>query len=173
MHPITFYIQGDNITALVERFGCYLGELDRSQKIQIRVLLTNFLLGQDQMGPDYNIGDAWQDSSLHLLTSDECVVEVADILVDLTIAQAEGLLAGLGEQCTVGNARFKTPTETAIETLLDYGVPLELATQAAVILKEVDGVRDRTPAEQEVINQMYQLMRHSIKQRREAEAAAS
>lgn len=170
MRPLTFFVQDDSINALVDRFGCYLGELDRSQKIQVRVLLTNFLLGQDQMGPDYTIGDAWQDSSLHLLTSDDRVVEVADILVNLTIATAEGLLAALGEQCTVGNARFKTPTETAIETLLDYGVPLELATQAAVILKEVDGVRDRLPQEQEIINQMYGIVKTSIKQRREAEA---
>lgn len=170
MKPITFYIQDDTINTLVERFGSYLEQLDRSQKIQIRVLLTNFLLGQDQMGSEYTIGDAWQDSSLHLLTSDECVVEVADILVDLTIAQAEGLLAALQEQCTVGNARLRTPVEITTETLVQHGVPEELARTAAVIIREIDPVRGRSPEEQQLINRMYQIIKTSFKQRREASA---
>lgn len=171
MKPITYYIQDPTIDALVERFGSYLEQLDRSKKIQIRVLLTNFLMGQDQMGIDYTICDAWEDSSLHLLVSDEIVVQVADILEQLTIAQAEGLLAALAEQCTVGNARIKTPTETMTETLLSYGMPLELASTAAVIFKEIDGVRDRTSDEQEVINGMYEFLGTAIRERREAEAA--
>lgn len=157
MKPVTYYIQDSQIDSLVERFGCYLEQLDRSKKIQVRVLLTNFLMGQDQMGEDYTICDAWQDSSLHLLVQDEVVVEVADILDGLTIAQAEGLLSALQEQCTVGNARLKTALETMRETLVQQGVPQELATTAAVILKEIDAVRSRTPEEQEIINQIFKL----------------
>ncbi|MBW4597706.1 MAG: hypothetical protein KME46_33580 [Brasilonema angustatum HA4187-MV1] len=163
-------MQDATINALAERFGCYLDQLDRSQKIQIRVLLTNFLLGQDQMGSDYTIGDAWQDSSLHLLTSDDDVVEVADILVELTIPQAEALLSFLAEQCTVGNSRLKTPIEIATETFVGLGVPEQLATTAAIILKQVDGTRDRTPDEQSTINQIHQVMTASIRQQRQAEA---
>lgn len=155
MKPITYYIQDEQIDALVECFGSYLEQLDRSQKLQLRVLLANFLMGQDQMGQSYSICDAWQDSSLHLLVEDEAVVEVADILDGLTISQAEGLLSALQEQCTLGNARVKTPTEITTDTLVQHGVPQELATTAAVILTEVDGLRDRTPQEQEIINQLY------------------
>ncbi|MBP5977551.1 hypothetical protein HW132_33785 [Brasilonema sp. CT11] len=157
MKPITYYIQDATIDALVERFGSYLEQLDRCQKIQVRVLLTNFLLGQEMMGPDYTINDAWQDSSLHLLVENEAVVEFADILQELTIAQAEGLLAALAEQCTVGNARLKTAVETTTDDLIKHGVPHELASAGAIILREIDGQRDRTPEEQQIINQVLKL----------------
>ncbi|MBW4597810.1 MAG: hypothetical protein KME46_34125 [Brasilonema angustatum HA4187-MV1] len=158
MHPITFFVQDATIDALVERFGCYLEQLDRSQKIQVRVLLTNFLMGQDLMSENYTIGDAWQDSSLHLLTSDDAVVEVADILEHLTIAQAEGLLSALQEQCTLGNARLKTAVESMTDSLVQHGVPHELATVAVEIFKEVDPVRDRTTEEQAIINQLHHFV---------------
>lgn len=158
MKPVTYYIQTNQINALVERFGSHLEQLDRSQTIQVRVLLTSFLMGQDQMGADYTICDAWQDSSLHLLVEDEVVVEVADLLDGLTISQAEGLLSILQEQCTSGNARLKTPVETTTNDLMKHGVPQELASTAAIIIREVDAVRDRTPEEQATINQIHQFI---------------
>lgn len=157
MHPVNYFIEDSTIIAPVERFDSYLERLDRSQIIQVRVLLTNFLMGQDQMGEDYTICDAWQDSSLHLLVEDEVVVEVADLLDGLTISQAEGLLAALGERCAVGNARLKTPIEITTDTLVHHGVPEELARTAAVIIREVDSVRDRTAEEQEIINQIFEI----------------
>ncbi|MBW4628812.1 MAG: hypothetical protein KME49_25685 [Brasilonema octagenarum HA4186-MV1] len=157
MHPVSYFIQDPTIDCLCDRFGIHLEKLDRSQIIQVRVLLINFLMGQDQMGDSYTICDAWEDSSLHLLVEDEAVVEVADILDGLTIAQAEGLLAALAEQCTVGNARLKTAVETMTENLTQHGVPEELARTAAVILKEIDGQRDRSAEEQEIINQIFKL----------------
>ncbi|NMG20706.1 hypothetical protein [Brasilonema bromeliae] len=157
MHPVTYFIEDSTINLLTQRFGCYLEQLDRSQIIQVRVLLTNFLMGQEMMGEHYTICDAWQDSSLHLLVQDEAVVEVADILDGLTIAQAEGLLSAFQEQCTVGNARLKTSVETTTDDLIKHGVPHELARAGAIILREVDGQRSRTPEEQEIINQVFQL----------------
>lgn len=157
MHPVTYFIEDSTINLLTQRFGSYLEQLDRAQIIQVRVLLTNFLLGQEMMGEGYTVSDAWMDSSLHLLVADESVVEVADLLDGVTIVQVEVLLSALQERCTLGNARLKTPTETMTDTLLGYRVSLELATKAAVILKEVDGQRDRTSEEQEIINQVFQL----------------
>ncbi|MBP5976523.1 hypothetical protein HW132_28280 [Brasilonema sp. CT11] len=156
--PVTFHIQSDSINKLADRFGCYLEQLDRAQKIQIRVLLTTFLLGKEMMSDEYSIGDAWEDACLHLITADDDVIEVADILVDLTIWEAEGLLQALQEQCTVGNARLKTPVEITTDQLTQHGVPSELALVSAVIIREVDAVRERTAEEQEVINQIFEIM---------------
>ena len=158
MKPVTYYIQNDQIDKLTEQFGSQLEQFDRPQKLQIRAILTYFVLGRDMMGDEYSINDALVDSLQHLFIEDLRIGEALAILEGITVQDAEALQIALVEQCRTGNARLKTSAETMTDDLMRHGVDRELATTAAYILTSVDSSRERTADEQATIDRVHQLV---------------
>lgn len=157
MKPVTYYIQNEQIDRLVEHFGTELELLDRDQKLQLRITFTYFVWGRDQID-GYSLQDAYEESLGELVVRDLDIDKVFGILENMTIETAEGLLEALQNQCRHGNARLKTAIESMADQLVKHGVPHELATTAAIILREVDPVRSRTPEEQANINQLHNFI---------------
>lgn len=158
MQPLTYYIQNNQIDKLAERFGSQLEQFDRPQKLQIRAILTYFVLGRDMMGDEYSLNDALVDSLQHLFIEDLRVGEALAILQGITVQDAESLQIALVEQCRSGNARLKTSAETMTDDLVQHGVDYQLAKTAAYILTVVDSTRERTTDEQATIDRVHQLV---------------
>lgn len=156
---VTYYIETACINNLVEKFGAELELLDRDQKLQLRITLTYFIWGRDQID-GYSLQDAYEESLGELVVRDVEIDKVFKILENVTPQEAEALIETLQTQCRYGNARLKTPVEVTTETLVQHGVPEELARTAAIIIREIDPIRDRTPEEQATINQVHQLITH-------------
>lgn len=158
MKPVTYYVQNNQIDRLTEQFGARLEQLNRHQKLQIRAILTYFVLGKDMMGDEYSINDALIDSSQFLFVDTQEVERCVEILQSVTVQDAESLQIALVEQCRTGNARLKTSAETITEDLMQHGIDHELARQAAYILTTVDSTRVRTKDEQAIIDRVHQLV---------------
>jgi hypothetical protein len=158
MKPVTYYAQNDQIDKLTEQFGLQLEQFDRPQKLQLRAILTYFVLGRDQMGDEYSLNDALVDSLQHLFIEDLRIGEALAILEGITVQDAEALQIALVEQSRTGNARLKTSAETMTDDLMRHGVDRELATTAAYILTSVDSTRERTSDEQATIDRVHQLV---------------
>lgn len=158
MKPITYFAQNEQLDCLTERFGQELDLLDRSQKLQIRVMLSYYILGKDRMGDNYSINDAWMETLEEIMCEDECIIECLNILENITVRQAENLLVALQAQCVQGNAKLKTPVETTTRDLVELGVPVDLARTAAYITHKIDNIRLRTDEEQAVVNQVNAIL---------------
>lgn len=158
MKPITYYIQNEQLDRLTERFGQELDLLDRNQKLQLRVILSYYILGKDCMGDNYSIYDAWLETLESIMCEDERIIESLETLEGITVRDAESLLEALQAQCRTGNARLKTAVETTTADLIQHGVPTELAKTAAYITQKVDNSRSRTADEQALINQVHQIL---------------
>lgn len=156
--PVTYFTSSNQIDKLVERFGSQLDLLDREQKLELRIVLTYFVFGQEQMGESYSLNDAWFDSLQTLMIEDVELMECLSILQGITISDAESLLSALLAQCRHGNARLKTAIETTTETLTERGIPHDLALEVAVITHKIDPVRERTALEQATLNKAHQLL---------------
>lgn len=157
MKPITYYVQNEQLDRLTERFGQELDLLDRSQKLQLRVLLSYYILGVDCMD-GYSLNDAWMESIREIMCEDANIIECLEILQGIKVQQAEDLLVALQAQCTQGNARLKTPIETTTHQLIELGVSKELAKTAAYITHKIDNQRTRTDDEQALINQVHAIL---------------
>ena len=158
MKSVNYYVQNNQIDRLTEQFGSQLEQFDRPQKLQLRAILTYFVLGRDMMGDEYSLNDALVDSLQHLFIEDLRIGEALAILEGITVQDAESLQIALVEQCRVGNARLKTSAETITEDLIQHGVDHELARTAAYILTAVDSTRERTADEQATIDRVHQLV---------------
>ena len=158
MKPITYYASGQHLDKLCEQFGHELERLDREQKLELRIVLTYFIWGQEQLGSNYSINDAWIDSLQHLLSGDEQIIECLEILQGISVKDAESLLTALQAQCTQGNARLKTPVETMTDDLVSHGVSYELAKHAANIILRIDGTRKRSTDEQSAIDCVHKIL---------------
>ncbi|MUG97987.1 hypothetical protein F7734_39035 [Scytonema sp. UIC 10036] len=155
--PLQYYASGEHLEKLCERFGQELELLDRNQKLELRIILSFYVWGQDD-SDGYGIFDAYNDSIQHLLVEDSELEECLEILQGISVQDAESLQLALLEQCRIGNARLKTPLETQTEDLKTHGIPEDLAKQAAYILVKVDPVRQRTAEEQELITKVHQIL---------------
>lgn len=153
---VTYYIQCDRINTLVEKLGAELDLLDRDQKLQLRITLTHFIWGRDHIN-EYSLQDAYEEALGEVCVGDSGMDLALDILRDITTEEAEALIEALQAQCRYGNARLKTPVETTTDTLVEHGVPMELAKTAAIIIREIDPVRDRTREEQAIIDEIFKL----------------
>lgn len=153
---LQYYATGEHLEKLCERFGSQLELLDRNQKLELRIILSFYIWGQDD-SDGYTIFDAYTDSIQHLLIEDSELGECLELLQNIPVDNAESLLEALQAQCRTGNARLKTPLETQTEDLKSQGIPEELAKQAAYILVKIDPFRSRTTEEQDLINQVHQL----------------
>ncbi|MUH00642.1 hypothetical protein F7734_53590 [Scytonema sp. UIC 10036] len=158
MEPLQYYASGEHLDRLCERFGPQLDLLNRPQKLQLRAILTYFVMGKEMMGDEYSINDALVDSLQHLFVEDPELEECMDILQGLSVRDAESLQVALVEQCRTGNARLKTPVETTTDDLTQRGVPQDLARQVAYITHKVDPTRQRTVSEQETINKVHKIL---------------
>ncbi len=158
MKAITYYTSGEHLDRLCGQFGHQLDKLDREQKLELRIVLTYFIWGQEQLGENYSINDAWIDSLQHLLCEDEQIIECLEILQGISVKDAESLLIALQAQCTQGNARLKTPIETLTDDLVVRGVGCDLARNAAYIIHKVDGNRERSKDEQSAIDSVHQIL---------------
>lgn len=158
MKPITYYASGQHLEKLCEQFGHQLEKLDREQKLELRIILTCLIWGKGELGDDYSIGDAWEDSNQKLLIEDEEIVQCLEILEGISITDAESLLIALQAQCTQGNARLKTPIETLTDDLVVRGCPVGLAMHAANIILKIDAIRERSEDEQGVIDCVHQIL---------------
>lgn len=158
MKPLKYYASGEHLDKLCERFGQELDLLDRNQKLQLRVLLSYYILGQDSMGESYSINDAWMESLQPIMCDDVAIIECLEILKDISIRDAESLLIALQAQCTQGNARLKTPFETTTTQLINLSISPELASSASNIIHKVDNERIRTEDEQHLINQVHAML---------------
>lgn len=157
MKPITYYAQNEQLDRLTESFGQELDQLDRSQKLQIRVTLSYYILGKDWMGDSYSINDAWMESLQPIMCKDEQIIECLEILEGITVRDAEALLEALQAQCRMGNARLKTAVETTTADLIQHGVPAELSNKVACITHKINS-RSRTEDEQALINQVHAIL---------------
>ena len=158
MKPIQYYTSGEHLDRLCEQFGHQLDKLDREQKLELRIVLTYLILGQEQLGDNYSINDAWIDSLQPLMIEDEQIIECLEILSGISVSDAESLLIALQAQCTQGNARLKTPIETLTDDLVVRGVSFELASNAAYIILKIDGNRERSKDEQSAIYSVHQIL---------------
>ena len=158
MKPITYYTSGEHLDRLCEQFGHQLDKLDREQKLELRIVITYFIWGQDQLGDNYSIKDAWVDGLQQLVLEDNQINECLSILEGISIRDAESLLVALQAQCTQGNARLKSPIETMTDDLVSHGVGHELATTAAYILLKIDGTRERSKSEQVAIDSVHKIL---------------
>ena len=158
MKPIQYYTSGQHLDSLCEQFGYELEQLDREQKLELRIVLTYLIWGQEQLGDNYSINDAWIDSLQPLMIEDEQIIECLEILQGISVKDAESLLIALQAQCTQGNARLKTPIETLTNDLVIRGCPVELAMHAANIILKIDGIRQRSVSEQGVIDSIHQML---------------
>ena len=158
MKPIQYYTSGQHLDRLCEQFGHQLDKLDREQKLELRIVLTYFIWGQEQLGDNYSINDAWLDSLQYLVCEDEQIIECLEILQGISVKDAESLLVALQAQCRHGNARLKTPVETMTEDLVSHGVNYELALDAANIILRIDGTRERSKDEQSAIDSVHQIL---------------
>ena len=158
MKAIQFYTSGQHLDKLCEQFGHQLEKLDREQKLELRIVLTYLIWGQEQMGYEYSINDAWIDSLQHLLCEDEQIIECLEILQGISVKDTESLLIALQAQCTQGNARLKTPVETMTDDLVNHGVNHQLAKTAAYIILKIDGTRQRSEDEQSAIDSVHQIL---------------
>ena len=158
MKPITYYTSSDHLERLCEQFGHELDNLDREQKLELRIVLTFFIWGQEQMGDEYSTNDAWIDSLQPLMIEDTQIIECLEILQGISVKDAESLLLALQAQCTQGNARLKTPVETMTDDLVNHGVNYELALDAANIILRIDGTRERSKDEQSAIDCVHQIL---------------
>ena len=158
MKPIQYYTSGEHLDKLCEQFGYELDKLDREQKLELRIVLTYLIWGQEQLGSNYSINDAWIDSLQHLLCEDEQIIECLEILQGISISDAESLLTALQAQCQHGNARLKTPIETLTDDLVVRGCPFDLARNAANIILRIDGTRERSTDEQSAIDCIHQIL---------------
>ena len=156
--PITYYASTQQIDKLCEQFGHELELLDREQKLELRIILTCLIWGKEELGDDYSIGDAWEDSNQKLLIEDEEIIQCLEILEGISIADTESLLVALQAQCTQGNARLKSPIETLTEDLINRGVSFALAKNAAYIILKIDGNRERSQAEQMAIDSVHKIL---------------
>ncbi|MBD2770964.1 hypothetical protein [Iningainema tapete] len=156
--PVGYYCSATQLDNLCERFGQELDLLDREQKLELRIVLTYFIWGQDQMGDSYTINDAWIDSLEQLSIEDNQINECLSILKGISVRDAESLLVALQAQCTQGNARLKTPIETTTHQLIELGVPATLALTASNIIHQIDNLRPRTADEQALINQVHGIL---------------
>ena len=158
MKPIQYYTSGQHLDKLCEQFGHELDKLDREQKLELRIVLTYLIWGQEQLGSNYSINDAWIDSLQHLISKDEQIIECLEILQGISVKDAESLLIALQAQCTQGNARLKTPIETLTDDLIVRGVGSDLARNAAYIILKIDGNRQRSKEEQSAIDCVHQIL---------------
>ena len=158
MKPIQFYTSGQHVDKLCEQFGYQLEKLDREQKLELRIVLTYLIWGQEQLGNNYSINDAWIDSLQHLLCEDEQIIECLEILQGISVKDAESLLVALQAQCTQGNARLKTPIETLTDDLVVRGVGYDLAYNAAHIILKIDDTRERSADEQSAIDSVHKIL---------------
>ncbi|MUH00379.1 hypothetical protein F7734_52165 [Scytonema sp. UIC 10036] len=159
MEPLQYYASGEQLDRLCQKFGGQLELLDRTQKLQLRTILTYFVLGREMMGGEYSINDALVDSLQHLFVEDPLIEECLEILQGITVQNAESLQIALVNQCTHGNARLKTATETMTDELMQHGISAELAKTAAYILVKVDNSSSgRSPAQQEIIDQVHSIL---------------
>lgn len=154
--PIQYFV-GDRFEVLTNKFGTQLELLDRPQKLQLRAVLTNLVLGREHMGEDYDISDALIDFS-ELFVEDPQLEEIFRILQGVSVEDAENLQLALIEQCRHGNARLKTPIETQTQELKSHGVPEDLAKKVSYILVKVDNFRERTQEEQEAVSQVHKIL---------------
>ena len=158
MKPIQFYTSSQHLDRLCEQFGHELELLDREQKLELRIVLTFFIWGQEQLGDAYTIGDAWIDSLEQLAIEDSQIKECLEILEGISVKDAESLLVALQAQCQIGNARLKTPIETMTDDLVSRGVGYALAKNAAYIILKIDGNRERSLDEQMAIDSVHQIL---------------
>ena len=158
MKAIQFYTSGQHLDKLCEQFGHELENLDREQKLELRIVLTYLIWGQEQLGSNYSINDAWIDSLQHLLSGDEQIIECLEILQGISVKDAESLLTALQVQCRHGNARLKTPIETLTDDLVVRGVGYNLARNAANIILRIDDIRERSKDEQSLIDCVHRIL---------------
>ncbi|MBW4607145.1 MAG: hypothetical protein KME22_07950 [Hassallia sp. WJT32-NPBG1] len=156
--PVTYFTSSNQIDKLVERFGSQLDLLDREQKLELRIVLTYFVFGQEQMGESYSLNDAWFDSLQTLMIEDAELMECLSILQGITISDAESLQEALLAQCKHGNARLKNAVETTTEALVGRGIPHDLAREVAIITHKVDPMRDRTSEEQATVTKVHKML---------------
>ena len=156
--PIGYYVAVAQIDQLVDKFGSQLNLLNREQKLELRIVLTYLVWGQEQMGLEYTINDAWVDSLQHLMCEDKEIEQCLEILQGISVNDAESLLEALQAQCRSGNARLRNAVETSVDDFIRLGVPAELALAASVIIHESDHNRPRTDDEQALINQLQQML---------------
>ena len=156
--PITYYASGTQIDQLVNKFGSQLNLLNRSQKLELRIILTYLVWGFEQMGEEYTINDAWIDSLQHLMCESKEIEQCLEILQRISVNDAESLLEALQAQCRSGNARLRNAVESSVDDFIRLGVPALLAHRASVIIHESDHKRPRTDDEQALINQLQQML---------------
>lgn len=156
--PLKYYVSGEHLDKLCERFGQELDLLERNQKLQLRVMLSYYILGKDCMGDSYSINDAWMESLQPIMCHDTEIIECLEIFKDISIRDTESLLVALQAQCTQGNARLKTASETITYQLINLGIPTELASSASKIIHQIDNERPRTEQEQTLINQVHAML---------------
>ncbi|GAB1544787.1 hypothetical protein NUACC21_74630 [Scytonema sp. NUACC21] len=77
-------------------------ELNRSQTLKIRVILSHYLLGKDLVGEEHSLEDALFDSE-QSFCPDLKIEEVVKNLQGISVEETESLLAALQAQCTHTN----------------------------------------------------------------------
>lgn len=159
MKPVKFFTSSEPLDQLTEQFGGQLEFLDRLQKLQLRTVLTYFVLGREMMGDDYIIDSAVYDIQLwQLFTPDEQLQSAIERLRDVTVQDAESLLEALQAQCRYGNAKLKTSTDSMADELLEQGIPDDLAEEVAHILTVVDAKGQRTEHQQWLVSQAHKII---------------
>ncbi|MUH01123.1 hypothetical protein F7734_56215 [Scytonema sp. UIC 10036] len=159
MKTLQYFTSGTHLDQLTERFGSQLELLDRPQKLQLRAILTYFVLGREMMSDEYSIGDAVSDFNLwQLFIPDQQLQDALETLEGVTVEDAESLLEALQAQCRHGNAKLRTSTDSMADELIRQGIPHELAEEAAYILTVVDAQGQRTQHQQWLISQVHKII---------------
>ena len=100
--PTTYYAQTPELDELVEEFGSQLEKLSREDKLGLRMLLGAYIYLKE-------IEDEWTLDTVvtetPLYEPSESLDEAIDILNEIDVDAAEGLIEALTAQLRHGNAR--------------------------------------------------------------------
>jgi hypothetical protein len=100
--PTTYYVQTPEIDDLSRCFGSQLEELTREDKLELRLLLAGYVYLKE-VEPEWTLDAVITEVPLH--EPSEELEEVIDILNEVDVDAAEGLMEALTAQLRHGNAR--------------------------------------------------------------------
>lgn len=107
---VTYYGQTDLIDQLVNNYGSYLGKLDRETKLLLRVVLSTYVVMQQEYSPsEYPVSTALEDALCELMIPDSIpqdLYDVCSVLDGITVDEAETILEALQHQLRYGNAQL-------------------------------------------------------------------
>jgi hypothetical protein len=106
---LTYYGQTQLIDKLAEKYGNYLENLNRENKLLLRIALSSYVLMQQEYTPqEYPLSIALEDTLCELIIPDSIPQDLYDIctlLAGLTVDEAESILDALQHQLRWGNAQ--------------------------------------------------------------------